>query len=127
MTLWLIALLVQKDYSWQTGMIGTAIAFGFLFSASVYVVHYRNALAKFRDLSGSTATFHVDEDSFTVESSIGASTLKWSTVKEVWQFQNVWLLMFSKAHFSTLPVANLSPQLRLFIVEHVRAAGGKIS
>lgn len=127
LTVWFVLLLVQRDLSWQTGVIGTVIGFGFLISASVYVVHYRNSLAKFRDLKESMATFHADDSSFTFESSIGKSTLHWAAVKEVWKFQDVWLLLFSKASFSTLPVANLSPELQRLIVGSVKAAGGKIS
>lgn len=126
MIAWFVALLVQRDLSWQTGVFGTVIGFGFVISASVYVVHYRNSLAKFRDLQDSMATFHADNNSFTIESNIGKSTLNWAAVKEVWKFQDVWLLLFSKAHFSTLPVANLSPELQQLIVGSVKAAGGKI-
>jgi hypothetical protein len=104
-----IVLLMQDKLSWQTGVIGTVTGFGFLFSASVYIVHYRNSLAKFRDLRDATATFQADDNAFTFASSIGKSTLQWGVVKEVWKFQDVWLLLFSKAQFSTLPVANLSP------------------
>ncbi|NHZ84040.1 hypothetical protein F2P44_32970 [Massilia sp. CCM 8695] len=93
---------------------------------SVYVVHYRDLLAKFRDLKESKATFHADDSSFTFESGIGKTTLHWAAVKELWKFQDVWLLLFSKASFSTLPVANLSPELQRLIVGSVTAAGGRI-
>jgi len=126
MTVWFVTQLIQHDLSWQTGAFGTVIGFGYVFSASVYVVHYKNSLAKFHDLRDSTAAFCADDRSFTIESSIGKSTLQWASVKEVWKFQNVWLLLFSKAHFSTLPVANLSPELQQLIVSSVKAAGGKI-
>jgi hypothetical protein len=126
MTAWFVVLLVQRDLSWQTGVFGSVIGFGFVFSASVYVVHYRNSLAKYRDLQDSMATFHAHTSSFTIESSIGKSTLHWAAVKEVWNFQDVWLLLFSKSSFSTLPVANLSPELQQLIVGRVKAAGGKI-
>ena len=126
LTAWLIALLVQRDFSWQTGALGAVIGFCFLISASVYVVHYKNSLVKFRALADSHATFQANDDSFTMASSIGTSTLKWNAVKEVWQFPNVWLLLFSQAQFCTLPVANLSPELQDAILARVQGAGGKI-
>jgi hypothetical protein len=36
-------------------------------------------------------------------------------------------LLYSKSQFSTLPVANLSPEMQAFIIERVIAAGGKVS
>lgn len=121
-----VALLMQHDLSWQTGAIGTCVGVGFLSSATVYVVHYRNTLAKFRQLGDPTATFRADDNAFTLESSIGKSTMQWGTIKEVWKFQDVWLLLFSKAQFSTLPVANLSPELQQLIISRVEAEGGKV-
>ncbi|QNA88025.1 YcxB family protein [Massilia sp. Dwa41.01b] len=121
-----LVLLMQRDLSWITGMIGTVIGFGYLISASLYVVHYRNSLAKFRRFKDAMVTFHADNNSFTMKSSAGTSTLHWAAVKEVWKFEDVWLLLFSKAQFSTLPVANLSPELRQLIVGSVESAGGKV-
>jgi hypothetical protein len=126
MTAWFVALVLEHDLSWQTGVFGTILGLGFVMSASVYVIHYRNSLAKFRELKDAEANFQADEQSFSVESNIGKSTLHWTSVKEVWKFQDVWLLLFSKAHFSTLPVANLYPDLQQLIIDSVRAAGGKI-
>jgi hypothetical protein len=126
MTIWCVVLIVQGDASWQTGAFGTVIGFGFLISGSVYVVQYKNALAKLQDMGSPHAKFRAEEATFTFESGIGASTLQWSTVKEIWKCKNVWLMLFSKAHFSTLPLADISPEMLAFIEERVLAAGGKI-
>ena len=61
-----------------------------------------------------------------MSSDIGTTTLQWSVVKELWQFPTVWLLLYSKAQFSTLPLACLSPETQAYIVQCVRAAGGKV-
>lgn len=126
-TAYFVALLILHDRSWEMGVVGTVLGFAYLMSATVYVVHYRGSLAKFRQLRDPVATFRADHHSITVESSIGKSTFYWACVKEVWQFPDVWLLLFSKAQFSTLPVANLSPELQALIVTRVQSAGGKIS
>ncbi len=62
--------------------------------------------------------FRVKVATFTVISGIGTTTLQWFAIKDVWQFSDVWLLLCSKAQFSTLPLANLSPQMQ--------ATGGKV-
>ncbi len=122
-----IALLIRGDRSWVIGVMGAAISIGFLMSVSIYFVHFKNAMRKFREMGSPKATLRLDALTFTLVSDVGESTLQWSVVKEVWQFQNVWLLIFSKAHFSTLPLENLSTEIRAFIVERVSASGGKIS
>jgi hypothetical protein len=126
MTVWFIVMLTQGDKSWQVGVFGTVIGFGFFISGSIYVVQYKFTMAKFRAIGSPQSTFRADVSSFTFASGIGTSTLQWSTVKEIWQFQNVWLLLYSRGSFSMLPLANLSPELRAFVVERVQASGGKI-
>jgi hypothetical protein len=99
--------------------------FGAMFVAAIYFVHYRNALQKFRDMGQPRATFRASEESFTVSSGAGTSTLPWSSVTQVWKFKNCWLLLFSKAQFMTLPLACISEDMRSFVLKRVVAAGGK--
>jgi hypothetical protein len=126
MTVGFLRLLFQGDRTWLIGLIGTILGVSYLMLVSIYVVHFKNSMAKFRDMGSPNATFRAEEQSFTVESSMGTSTLQWSTVKEIWQFQDVWLLLFSKAQFSTLPLTNLPLEMQTFILEKVKLAGGKV-
>ena len=103
------ALLALGDRSWLVGMLGTALILGAALAATLYVVHLRNALATFRAMGRPEATFRAEADVFTVRSGAGEATLPWSSVTEIWELPGVWLLMYSKASFSTLPVACLSP------------------
>ncbi|MBI1285390.1 MAG: YcxB family protein [Thiobacillus sp.] len=118
--------LARGEVSWVVGVLGTVFTFGVLFIVALYFVHYRNSLAKFRDMGSPYATFRADHSSFTISADSGTATLQWAVVKELWQTPNVWLLLYSKAHFSTLPVACLSPEMQSFILQRIQAAGGKI-
>jgi hypothetical protein len=118
--------LARGEASWVVGVLGTVFAVGVLFALALYFVHYRNSLAKFRDMGSPNATFSANDSSFTISSGAGTATLQWSVVKELWQTPTAWLLLYSKAHFSTLPVACLSPDMQAFILQRVQAAGGKI-
>ena len=109
------------------GALAAVLVLGIAFATVVYVVHYRRSLRKFLQMDEPRATFHADESSFTMSSDIGTTTLQWSAVKELWQFPSVWLLLYSKAQFSTLPLACLSPETQAFILQRVQAAGGKVS
>jgi hypothetical protein len=90
----------------------------------VYWVHYRNSMAKFRDMKEPVATFLADEDSFTLTSDYGSSTLKWKAIKEVWEFEGFWLLLFSKANFATIPLDGVSDEMRSYVLERVKRNGG---
>jgi hypothetical protein len=119
-------LVAQGVASWLVGALAAVLVLGIAFATVVYVVHYRRSLRKFLQMDEPRATFHADESSFTMSSDIGTTTLQWSAVKELWQFPSVWLLLYSKAQFSTLPLACLSPETQAYIVQRVRESGGKV-
>ena len=114
------------DRSWFVGAHATVLIIGISFVFALYWSHYRNGLKKFRAMGSSQATFSASESSFTFESGAGSSTLPWSSVTEIWQFEKYWLMLFSKAQFVTLPLADISPEFRASILERVRASGGAI-
>jgi len=122
----LVVLVALGQASWLIAGLAAVLLVGIAFAIVVYVVHYRRSLHKFRQMDEPRATFCADESSFTMTSDIGTTTLQWSAVKELWQFPRVWLLLYSKAQFTTLPLACLSPETQAYIVQCVRAAGGKV-
>ena len=122
----LVVLVALGQSSWIIGGLGAVLALGTAFPIVVYVVHYRRSLQKFHQMDNPQAMFRAEESSFTMVSDIGTTTLQWSAVKELWQFSNVWLLLYSKAQFTTLPLACLPPETQAYIVHCVRAAGGKV-
>lgn len=125
-TLGLVVLVALGQSSWIIGGLATVLAVGIAFAIVVYVVHYRRSLHKFRQMDKPQATFRAEESSFTMSSDIGTTTLQWSAVKELWQFSNVWLLLYSKAQFTTLPLACLPPETQTYIVQRIRESGGKV-
>lgn len=119
-------LVSQGVASWLIAGLAVVLVLGIAFAMAVYVVHYRKSLQKFRQMDKPQAMFRADESSFTMSSDVGTTTLQWSAVKELWQFPSVWLLLYSKAQFTTLPIECLSPETQAYIVQCVRAAGGKV-
>ena len=115
------------DCSWYVGLLTCAAILGVGMPILVYWVHYRNSMAKFHDMKQPVATFVAEEDSFTLASDHGSSTLKWEAIKEIWTFQGFWLLLFSKAHFATIPLEGLSEEMRAYIVEKVKRVGGRVA
>jgi drug/metabolite transporter (DMT)-like permease len=122
----LVVLVALGQASWIIGGLAAVLVLGIAFAIVVYVVHYRRSLRKFRQMDQPRATFRADDSSFTMSSDIGTTTLQWSAVKELWQFPNVWLLLYSKAQFTTLPLACLPAETQTYIVQRVRESGGKV-
>jgi hypothetical protein len=123
----LVTLLGRGDRSWVVGVAATILVVGLSFAVAVFAVHYRNAMSKFRGLSSNRATFTATASTLSFSSDLGASTLPWSEVKELWRSKRVWLLLFSKAQFVTLPVASLPVELQEFVLKQVAASGGKVA
>jgi hypothetical protein len=119
-------LLLDGDRSWFVGVIATALAFGILFVVALFFIHDRNSAHKLRAMGNGQAELTATPSTLSFSSAAGTSSIPWASVREIWQFQTFWLLLFSKAHFSTLPLADVSPELQEFILERVRATGGKI-
>jgi len=119
--------LVDGDRSWVVGLGAAVVLLGVFMPVTVYVVHYRNSISKFREMSQPVAELVADEDTITISSDLGSSSLKWELVKEVWRFETLWLLLFSKSQFVTLPLEDLPGPLQAFILDRVKSAGGKIA
>lgn len=114
-----VYLLATGNRSWVAGMLGTTVLFGFAMTSIVYVVHFRRGMAKFSAMKDPHANLELDEERFRVRSGAGASELPWSAVKEIWQFEEFWLLLFSPAEFMTLPLENIPMEARELILRKV--------
>ena len=83
-------LIAQGNSSWLIGSLATALAFGVLIAALLYVFHYRNSLREFREMGSPHATFLIEEASFTIGSSIGTATLQWLVQHPFCKFVTCW-------------------------------------
>jgi hypothetical protein len=119
-------LIANGNTSWLVGAMATILAMGIFVMIALYTVPYRNALRKLKTMGDPKATLILADSSLTMSSGAGSSTVPWSSVTEIWQFPDFWLLFFSKSQFSTLPLADFSSEARAFFVEHLEASGGKV-
>ena len=122
----LAVLLLQDETSWIVGALATFFAMVVAFIVAIYVAHLRIAMRKLHNMEASQLVFAAEESSFTIVSKIASSTLAWSVVTEVWRFPTFWVLLFSKAHFFTFPLAGVSQEMQTFVIEKIRSAGGKV-
>lgn len=120
------ALLIQGNTSWVTGTLATVFVIGAVVAVSLYTIPARESLRKFREMESPVASFVAEESTFSFSSELGNSSLTWSAVTEIWRFKEFWLLSLSKSQFITLPLADLPSDMQAFVLEHIRAAGGKV-
>jgi YcxB-like protein len=120
------SLLWHGDTSWLVGILGCTLALGLVFPILLFGVHYRHSLRRFEAMGPPVGTLEVSQASLSLSSLGGSATLPWSRITEIWRFRTCWLLLFSKAQFVTLPLADLGTETRAFILERVRSCGGKI-
>ena len=119
--------LAQGDRSWLVGFLAAAVLLGVGMPIFAYRLHYRNSMAKFREMTVPVATLVAEETSFTLASDKGTSTLKWDAITEIWRFEGFWLFLFSKAHFATIPLEGVPNDMRSYIVDRVQETGGKVA
>ncbi|MBU1412480.1 YcxB family protein [Myxococcota bacterium] len=119
-------LLVQGTQAWilVTLTATTVLAVGF--AALFFIVHYRSSLGRFRRMVPPEAKFAVDDETFAFTSSMGEAKLKWSVIRELWKFDDLWLILYAQGGFNVLPVAGVLKPMREFIEDRVKASGGKI-
>jgi len=118
-------LLFVGDRSWVVGVLASCAALAIGLPMALFAVHYSNSRQKFRAMGLPRAKLIATESSLSLSSGAGTGSFPWCAVSEVWQFPTFWLLLFSKAQFITLPLADISADAQEFILQRVRAAGGK--
>jgi hypothetical protein len=122
----IIYLLAIGDRSWFVGVAGTVFIFAVILALTIYIVHYRSAMKRFRQMRKPEGTFEPGQDMFRMTSDVGSTELSWKTVTEVWRFPDFWLLFFSRSQFVTLPTAALSGEACEFILDRIESHGGKV-
>jgi hypothetical protein len=122
----LVFMLARGDRSWIVGLCGAGAALSVAFMVALFVLHYRNGLQKLNDIGATGAKFVAEESTFTLESAIGRSTFRWQTIRHVWRYPEFWLLLVSKAHFVTVPLRNLGPEMQEFVLARIRDSGGEV-
>ncbi|KTC98434.1 YcxB family protein [Legionella erythra] len=126
MTILFAILLYQGNRSWLVGALGAVLLISFLMILTLYLVHFRNAWYKFKEMGSPVASFIAAENSATISSSAGSSTFPWSAIKEVWRYDDLWLFFFSKSQFVTFPSAQVSEEVQTYILQRIEHAGGRI-
>ncbi|MEP6703527.1 MAG: YcxB family protein [Acidobacteriota bacterium] len=106
---------LTASWNWVLTSIAVTIAVVVTFFSWIYFVRLRAAEGFFDKADDPTVTIRFNADGVQTESDLGSSNIKWIVFEEVLKFPDVWLLVYAKSGYMTLPVDKLTPELMEFI------------
>ena len=110
-----LLLLTLHDPTFGTGLFAGLIASIALLIVFAGWAHWRGMRAKLRRMREPKATFRLSDDDVAIEVDTGSSRLPWATIKAIWRFDRVWLLMIASNQFITLPLKDAPPEALAFL------------
>jgi hypothetical protein len=93
--------------------------------AAAYFQNRNYRLSQLRK-TGKSVSYEFSEDFFKTKSGMGSMEVKWNSFKSLWIFQKVWLLVFDKNGYLTLPSDQISNEVKEFLKQKIISVGGKI-
>lgn len=102
-------------WNWFMSVLGAVLVSALAFILFVYIGRRRAAEGFFDKGSDPTVTFQFTGDGVRTVSDIGTTDLKWQVFDEILKFQDIWLLVYARSGYMTLPVDQLTPECMHFI------------
>ncbi|MEO8042186.1 MAG: YcxB family protein [Acidobacteriota bacterium] len=106
---------VVGSWDWILTFIAATIAVIITFFSWIYFARLRSAEGFFDKADDPTVTIRFNADGVQTESDVGSSNIKWIVFEELLKFPDVWLLVYAKRGYMTLPVEKLTPECMEFI------------
>jgi hypothetical protein len=122
----LLLLATQGPYRWLEIAIMVAVGLFAVVGAAVFFLHWARALQGLAALEPPTSTWTLTEDAIAQASSRGESAVGWAALREVWRFDDLWLLVWGRDVYSTIPFGQLPRVARAMIERRVKDSGGKV-
>jgi hypothetical protein len=106
-------------WNWLLTALGL-ILFAFLaFILFIYSARLRAAEGFFDKANEPTVTFQFTDDGVVTESDLGNTNLKWQVFDEILKFPDIWLLVYARSGYMTLPVDQLTTECLQFIEKQI--------
>lgn len=118
-----IFLVTTQPASWLAGAVAGAVAVLLLLLIGLYLLHYRQGMAKLARMQQPHAVIQLTESGLIASSQAGSFSAPWSTFTGLWRFSDFWLLIIGTGQFMTLPLADLTDDARAFIASRIGAQG----
>jgi hypothetical protein len=122
----LLALATQGPYRWIEVALMIAVGIFAVLGVAIFLVHWQRALLNLRALDPPQSTWTLTETTVGQRSNLGESAIAWASLREVWRFPDLWLLVWGKDVYSAIPLSQLPRDAREIIERRVRATGGTV-
>jgi hypothetical protein len=122
----LLVLAAQGPYGWIEVALMVAVGIFALVGVSIFLIHWQRALLGLRALDPPQSTWTLTEESIAQKSSLGESAIAWESLLEVWRFDNLWLLIWGRDVYSTIPIAQLPRAAREMIERRTQETGTRV-
>lgn len=115
---------MEQDELFSPFIAGFLTACFFLYFLMVWTI-YSRGLKQLADIDYQ-ARLILDDDYLTQTSSMVTAIFPWTSVCLVRRTPQCWLIFLSRGDFFGIPVRHLTPEMKTFLTDKVRQAGGKV-
>lgn len=123
----LVSALVKQDTSWMMGAFAVIFTATLLLGISVFLNNRFHVLGTFNALQNPAVTLTIYDDKFALSSELGQGEWPWSAIKEIWRYQDTWLVFLARASYATFPLDAITKDTQQFILEKTQASHCKIN
>lgn len=117
----LLASYLSGYWSLILNIVSIALGAAIAFLIYVYIARLRSAEGFFDKADEPTATLTFTDDGVLTDSDLGTTNLKWQVFDEILKFPDIWLLVYAKSGYMTLPLDQLTPECCNFIEQKISA------
>lgn len=122
----LLVLATQGPYRWIETALAVVVGIFAVLGAGLFFLHWHRARAGLAALDPPESTWILTEEAIFQKSSLGESAIAWSALPEVWRFPDLWILIWGRDVYSTIPLDQLPRMARQMIERRVKEAGGRV-
>ena len=122
----LLLLATQGPYRWLEIALMVAVGIFAFLGAAVFLLHWLRARQGLAALHPPESTWTLTEEFIGQKSSLGESALAWPSLLGLWRFDDLWILVWGKDVYSTIPTVQLPREARAMIERRARETGAVV-
>ena len=122
----LLMLATQGPYRWLEIALMVAVGIFAFLGAAVFFLHWLRARQGLAALHPPESTWTLTEEFIGQKSSLGESALAWPSLLGLWRFDDLWILVWGKDVYSTIPTVQLPREARAMIERRARETGAVV-
>lgn len=112
-------LLFAHDFGFMAGLFAGLVAALVTLIALAGWMHWRGMKAKVARMKEPRAEFILFDDEVEVKTDRGSGRFPFETIRQIWKFEQVWLLMMDLNRFVTLPLAEAPAEALQFLDQKI--------